>query len=226
LCDHQLKIFSAFARMGLASVPALPCQSAKRIVFVFLQKAYNMPSFVTHVLIAIAVTSAGLASAPAHANSQKTWGTISDIGAYGLSGTAIGLPLVQGDMQGALQAGGSIAAAQLVTFGLKRTFPEIRPDGSDNRSFPSGHTAQSFAAAASIYNRRGPAVGIPAFAIASLVGVARVKADKHHWYDVVVGAGIGSAAGFLITGDKPDRNVAIIPWGDTKGGGVSVAMRF
>jgi membrane-associated phospholipid phosphatase len=167
-----------------------------------------------------------LPASPAHADSQKTWGTISDIGAYGLSGTAIGLPLVQGDTQGALQAGGSIAAAQLVTFGLKRTFPEIRPDGSDNRSFPSGHTAQSFAAAASIYNRRGPAVGIPAFAIASLVGVARVKADKHHWYDVVVGAGIGSAAGFLITRNRPGRNVTAIPWGDTKGGGVSVAMRF
>jgi membrane-associated phospholipid phosphatase len=58
------------------------------------------------------------------------------------------------------------------------------------------------------------------------VGFARVKADKHHWYDVVVGAGIGSASGFLITHDRLGKQVAIIPWGDTKSAGVAVAMKF
>lgn len=161
----------------------------------------------------------------AEAKGEKGWDTASSIAAYGLTGVAIGVPLVKGDTQGALQAGGSVAAAQLVTFGLKEVFPELRPDGSDRKSFPSGHTSMAFAAAASLYNREGASAGIPALAVATFVGVARVQADKHHWYDCVAGAGIGAASGFLIT-NKRDRKMALIPWGDTKGGGLAFAMRF
>jgi|CXWL01.1.fsa_nt_gi membrane-associated phospholipid phosphatase len=160
------------------------------------------------------------------AKNEKSWDTASSIGAYGLTAVAIGLPLVRNDTNGALQAAGSFAAAQLVTFGLKEAFPELRPDGSDRKSFPSGHTSTAFAAASSLFNRQGQSVGIPALAVATFVGVARVQADKHHWYDVVVGAAIGSASGFLITRDRPDRAVMIVPWGDTKGAGVALAMRF
>jgi membrane-associated phospholipid phosphatase len=162
---------------------------------------------------------------PAFANGEKSWDTASSIGAYGLTAFALGLPLIRGDEQGTFQAAGSVAAAQLVTFGLKEAFPELRPDGSDRKSFPSGHTSMAFAAASSLFQREGLSAGLPAFAVATFVGVARVKADKHHWYDCVAGAGIGAAAGFLIT-NKPERKTALIPWGDTKGAGVSFAMRF
>jgi membrane-associated phospholipid phosphatase len=163
---------------------------------------------------------------PAFAGSQKSWATASDIGAYGLTAISIGVPLVEHDRSGALQAAGSFAAAQIATQSLKRIFPEIRPDGSDNNSFPSGHTASAFAAAASIYERQGAKAGIPAFALAGLVGIARVKADKHYWYDVVAGAGIGLASGLLITRKPGSKAIAAVPWGDRHGGGVSVAMRF
>ena len=63
-------------------------------------------------------------------------------------------------------------------------------------------------------------------AVATFVGVARVKADKHHWYDCVAGAGIGLASGFLITRDRKDRVAMLTPLGDTNGGGISLAMRF
>lgn len=162
----------------------------------------------------------------AWAKHEQSWATVSDIGLYSLSALAIATPAIKGDKQGAFQAAGSIAAASLITNGLKETFPERRPDGSNRRSFPSGHTSVSFAAAASLYNRQGKAVGIPAFAIASLVGVARIEADKHFYYDVLVGAGIGLASGLLITRDRPQRSAALIPWGDTKGGGIAFAMRF
>jgi membrane-associated phospholipid phosphatase len=56
--------------------------------------------------------------------------------------------------------------------------------------------------------------------------VARVQADKHHWYDVVVGAGIGTASGFLITHQRGERQALIMPWGDSKSAGISVAMHF
>lgn len=162
----------------------------------------------------------------AYAKNEKTYGTLTDIGAIGLAAIALGTPLVKGDNQGALQAGGSLAAAQLVAFGLKEAFPELRPDGSDRKSFPSGHTSMSFAAAATLYNREGQAYGIPAFVVASLVGVGRVAADKHHWYDVVAGAAIGTTAGFLITRDRPNRTAMVVPWGDSTGAGLTLAARF
>ncbi len=164
-------------------------------------------------------------TSPCYADAQKNWDTASTIGAYSLLAASIGVPVTKKDKQGAFQAAGSFGAAQAITQGLKYTFPETRPDGSDRKSFPSGHTSTAFAAAASLYERQGAKVGIPAMAVATFVGIARVKADKHHWYDVVAGAGIGLTAGLLIT-NKPGRKTALIPYGDTKGGGISFAMRF
>jgi membrane-associated phospholipid phosphatase len=174
----------------------------------------------------IVLSCAAFIAAPAHAGGEKSWAKVSDIGAYGLAVVAVGVPLVEKDKNGALQAGGSIVASSLITTGLKEAFPELRPDGSDRKSFPSGHTSMAFAAASSLYNRQGKSVGIPALAVATLVGIARVKADKHHWYDAVVGAGIGAGIGFYVTHKQPERTSALIPWGDTKGGGLTYAARF
>ena len=164
--------------------------------------------------------------AASQAKNEKAWATASDVGVAALSIAALGLPIAQGDTQGAFQAAGSLGASALVTTELKYTFPELRPDGSDRKSFPSGHTSMAFAAAATLYDRQGADIGVPAMLAASFVGLARVQADKHHWYDVVVGAGIGSASGFLITHRRSPRQAMILPWGDSKSGGVSVAMRF
>jgi len=163
-------------------------------------------------------------AAPAAA-SERDWDKASSVVRDALVVVSLGVPAVQGDWNGALQAGGSVAAAKLTTIGLKEIFPEWRPDGSDQESFPSGHTAVAFAAAASLQNRYGWKVGLPAQLAAAFVGVARVQAKKHHWYDVVAGAVIGEAAGFLITNRRND-SVQLFPWGDSKGGGMTVAMRF
>lgn len=184
-----------------------------------------MPQISYGRFTAIGIATA-LACTPvtAHA-SKKGWDDASTIVDGALMAAALGIPAVQGDWDGTLQAGGSIAVAFGVTQGLKEAFPEWRPDRSNKKSFPSGHTSASFAAAGSLHNRHGWKVGLPAHAAALFVGIARVKADKHHWYDVMVGAAIGEATGFLIT-KKKHPNIMVFPWGDTKGGGVSVAMRF
>ena len=161
---------------------------------------------------------------PAHA-SEKGWSDASDVAVGTLIAAAFIVPAAHEDWNGALQAGGSLVVATGVAQGLKEAFPETRPDRSDRKSFPSGHTSMAFAAAATLNNRYGWEAGLPAHAAAIFVGVARVQADKHFWHDVLVGAAIGEISGLLLT-KKRNENVQLLPWGDTKGGGVTVAMRF
>jgi membrane-associated phospholipid phosphatase len=157
--------------------------------------------------------------------SDKSWNDVSTVGAGFLVGTALLIPTIRDDWEGGGEAIGSIGAAALVSQSLKKFFPEMRPDGSDRRSFPSLHTGIAFASAATIQNRYGWKIGIPAQIVATFVGVSRVKAHKHHWHDVTVGAAIGELSGFLITEKETDR-VRIMPWGDSKGGGFALTAKF
>lgn len=166
-----------------------------------------------------------LFAASAHARDTDSWDQASHIARDALVITAIGLPALQRDWRGDLQAAGSIGASLLTTEALKRSFPERRPDGSDRRSFPSGHTSTSFAAASTIHHRYGWRAGVPAQLVAAFVGVARVQARRHFWYDVVVGAAIGEASGLLLT-SKRNSAVRMMPWGDAKGGGIVASVRF
>lgn len=81
-----------------------------------------------------------------------------------------------------------------VVEGLKNVTHVGRPDGSDNKSFPSGHTAVAFMTATMLtkeYGHLSPWVGIGANTVAAASGLARVANDKHWLSDVLVGAGIG-----------------------------------
>ncbi|NIJ39234.1 membrane-associated phospholipid phosphatase [Sphingopyxis panaciterrae] len=178
------------------------------------------PRFVPTAAIAL---SLGLA-APVSA-SENGWDDAGTIAKNALMVAAFAMPAVEGDWEGVLQAGGSIGGTMLITQGMKEAFPSHRPDGSDNKSFPSGHTSTSFAAAATLHNRHGWEVGLPAYVVASFVGLSRVEAKRHRVGDVLVGAAIGTATGHLIT-TKANERVQIIPWGDTKGAGVAMSMQF
>jgi len=160
---------------------------------------------------------------PAYAGND--WATASDIGRDGLVIVALGLPATQGDWQGTKQAAFSLGAASLATTSLKQIVSEERPDHSNDKSFPSGHTSVSFAAAATLYKRYGWEVGLPAHLVAAFVGVARVKADKHFVHDVVAGAAIGEASGWILTRRKNAR-VQWLPWGDAHGAGVAMSLQF
>jgi membrane-associated phospholipid phosphatase len=160
------------------------------------------------------------------ADAQKSdWAKASDVGRDVLFYAALGYPAVQGEWEGLGQAALTLGSTRLVTDGLKDVVGEKRPDGSDNRSFPSGHTSMSFAAAGTLHKRYGWEIGIPAHAVAAFVGTARVKANKHYVHDVLAGAAIGEAAAWLITRKKSDK-VQWLPWGDSRGGGVSVLVRY
>jgi membrane-associated phospholipid phosphatase len=70
-----------------------------------------------------------------------------------------------------------------------------RPNGENNLSFPSGHTSNSFALAAVAERHYGWKVGVPAYALASVVGASRIQQDKHFLSDVVGGATLGYIVG-------------------------------
>jgi membrane-associated phospholipid phosphatase len=82
-------------------------------------------------------------------------------------------------------------AGSLVT---KNLVHETRPDGEDNQSFPSGHTAAAFTAAEYLYQEYkdvSPWIGIGGYAVAGATGVLRLYNNKHYLGDVVAGAGLG-----------------------------------
>lgn len=94
-----------------------------------------------------------------------------------------------------------------VTWGLKCAVRERRPDWTDRRSFPSGHTSAAFAGATILdkeYRHVSPWISVAGYAVATGVAVDRVARHRHHWHDVVAGASIGvggTLLGYWI-GDK------------------------
>ncbi len=81
-----------------------------------------------------------------------------------------------------------------ITYPLKKFIAEPRPDTGAPNSFPSGHTAQAFAAATFLskeYGYKSAWYGIGAYTIATGVGVMRMMNNRHWISDVLTGAGIG-----------------------------------
>ena len=86
------------------------------------------------------------------------------------------------------------------TFAVKYLANETRPNGSDNLSFPSGHTAQAFLAASIVhteFREKSQWYGIGAYTIATSVAALRMINDKHWQSDVVAGAGFGILSAHL-----------------------------
>ena len=94
-------------------------------------------------------------------------------------------------------AGADIMRAQLVSQlwvqALKFSVQRTRPDRSNDLSFPSGHSASSFATAAVLQHHFGWKAGIPAYVVAGYVATARVHDNKHYLSDVVFGGAMGIA---------------------------------
>lgn len=78
--------------------------------------------------------------------------------------------------------------------GLKLAIDRTRPDGSDDRSFPSGHAGWTYMGASIIDYEAGwrsPLYSIGAYSIAAAISASRVIKKKHYPADVFAGAAIG-----------------------------------
>lgn len=95
--------------------------------------------------------------------------------------------MIASDAFSALLMGGAVNT-------LKHSTNVVRPDGSNNHSFPSGHTATAFMTATMLtkeYGHKSAWVGIGAYSVASATGLMRMANNKHWLSDVLTGAGIG-----------------------------------
>jgi hypothetical protein len=96
-----------------------------------------------------------------------------------------------------------------VTSVLKVTFREARPnspDGRDKKSMPSGHATTAFAFAGIVGAEHEWYFAVPAYAMAAIVGYARINDNKHYLHDVVAGGTIGLSYALGVYYKRRDRN--------------------
>lgn len=184
------------------------------------------------VVAAVCVMAAGLParsqSTPfVPSSSQKGVAISTDVFAIALPVSALTLTIIEKDWKGLLQGVETAGVTAAATLLLKYTVKEWRPDHSNRHSFPSGHSAVSFATAAYLQRRYGWAYGAPAYALACYVGWGRVYAKKHYWYDVLAGAAIGAGSAYIFT--RPfarEHDLQISPVTDGSNIGIYASFSF
>jgi membrane-associated phospholipid phosphatase len=99
---------------------------------------------------------------------------------------------------------GLSTVALKATIGSNTTAPNREPDPFGG-AWPSGHTSSSFAFAAVLDEYYGPMIGIPAYALAGLVGWERIDDGEHDLSDVVFGAVLGYVIGKTVAAEHHVR---------------------
>jgi membrane-associated phospholipid phosphatase len=131
-----------------------------------------------------------------------------------------------------------ISAAFVVP--LKHIVKEERPDGSNNLSFPSGHTATAFSSAQFMfreYKDNNFWLSISGYSFAVFTGVYRTINDKHWVGDVVAGAGFGILStelaywlypkiNGLLADNEKKATTMVMPFYQNKSFGIGLVKNF
>lgn len=127
-----------------------------------------------------------------------------------------GSPTRSGWGRMAVSHGASVAIMAASISIIKDNHPTLRPDASDMRSFPSGHSAWAYLGATLTARElawRNPWYAIGAYSVASALAMQRIIDRRHMPCDVVAGAGIGilsAQAGYyigdIISGERQLEN--------------------
>ena len=127
-------------------------------------------------------------------------------------GTAIAVPNGEGAWEWkperVLLEFGAVQLNNLATSGLKSVTSRERPDGSDDRSFPSGHSSQAWARTTlacrnldqipRLSNGWRVTLKTSFRVIAAGTSWARVEGGKHYLSDVLVGAALGNFVAIVV----------------------------
>jgi len=125
----------------------------------------------------------------------------------------------------------ALAIDGLVTAGLKAVVDNETPNGK-RWAWPSGHTSSSFTVASVLDEFYGPKVGIPAYALAGLVGYRMMDTGDHWASDVVFGATLGWVVGHSVAAKHKRLEIAgfeVLPYTASNDGpvmGVNLVKRF
>lgn len=119
------------------------------------------------------------------------------------------------DVSGTMLSALSITG--LTTFSAKAIANTKRPSKEFNGGeygFPSSHTSSTFSMAAVLDEYYGPRVGLPAYALAGIVGWTRIDGQDHDLSDVAFGAALGWVIGKSVARNNlcRDTRVNIIPY--------------
>ena len=106
---------------------------------------------------------------------------------------------------------------------MKYTTRRERPDGSNARSFPSGHASITFATATVIERHLGWRYSVLGYTIASYVAASRLHDNRHWLSDVVFGSAVGAIGGRTVT--QHGRNVWTMTPVPVPGGLALLALR-
>lgn len=186
-----------------------------------------MTRLIICILTVLITFTAQLSAQEPLKGSRKTVRTSTDVIAVAMPAATLTMLLATGDWQGLKQGALTAVTAAGATYILKYSVHKKRPDGSDNHSFPSMHTATMFADAAFLQRRFGWKIGAPAYALACYVGWGRTYGRKHDWWDVCVGAAIGAGSAYLYT--RPfarEHNLSIAPYSTANEMGIAASFTF
>ena len=101
----------------------------------------------------------------------------------------------------------ALAITWISTMSLKWIRDNETPNGQ-NYAWPSGHTSSSFTVASVLDEFYGPKVGIPAYAVASLIAYRMMDTGDHWGSDVVFGATLGWIVGHSVASKQKKLEIA------------------
>jgi membrane-associated phospholipid phosphatase len=104
----------------------------------------------------------------------------------------------------------SLAVSAVLCFGIKLAVNRTRPEGG-GLGFPSGHAITAFCVAPVIQKYWGWEAGVPAYALATVTGLARVEDYHHYLSDVIAGATLGIVIGNAVVYAPKDVSVSVGP---------------
>ena len=153
--------------------------------------------------LVVASVCSALAINSANAGPFSSPNKFSDLFMVMSAAYALGISSTEDNFDGTIELLTSILGAQLATEGIKSLELERRPNGSDWKSFPSGHATAAFSSAMFVHKRYGWKTAIVPYAMAAVTGWGRVQADAHYWHDVLAGAAVSALFTWIVV-DKYD----------------------
>lgn len=157
---------------------------------------------------------------------------LSDLAKVNLLASIFFVPTSDDDAFSKLK-GLAVSAAALsvnkgVTRFIKRETNRLKPDASNRKSFPSGHTSSASTAASASHHviehmhqltpRQRKFWQVSSYTIAGLTGWARIEGDKHYPSDVLAGYALGNFIGtfmseaFIGSTDELGVQVSVSVW--------------